>query len=80
VTRRLVRLALAGFALVAVVPAFAAAQGGPVPGGRCIIEFEGSQGANITRTGELVRALNGANQWNMIIERGGRRLTLSVEG
>lgn len=48
--RPLVRLALAGFALVAVVPAFAAAQGGPVPGGRCIIEFEGSQGANITRT------------------------------
>lgn len=46
--RPLVRLALAGLALV--MPALAAAQAGPVPGGRCIIEFEGSQGANITRT------------------------------
>jgi serine protease Do len=37
-------------------------------------------GAAITRTGDLVRALNGANQWDMVIERGGRRLTLSVQG
>lgn len=48
--RPLVRLALAGFVLVAAVPTVAVAQAGPVPGGHCIIEFEGSQGANITRT------------------------------
>jgi serine protease Do len=37
-------------------------------------------GANITRVGELVRALNGNNHWDMVIERGGRKLTLSVDG
>ena len=37
-------------------------------------------GTNINRVGELVRALNGANQWDMVIERGGRKLTLSVQG
>lgn len=37
-------------ALAALAPAAAAAQAAPVPGGRCIIEFEGSQGANITRS------------------------------
>jgi Do/DeqQ family serine protease len=37
-------------------------------------------GAAITRVGELVRLLNGASRWDMVIERGGHRLTLSVEG
>jgi serine protease Do len=37
-------------------------------------------GASINRVGELVRILNGANSWDMVIERGGRRLTLSVDG
>ncbi len=37
-------------------------------------------GANITRVGELVRLLNGANHWDMVVERDGRRLTLSVDG
>jgi serine protease Do len=37
-------------------------------------------GTAINRVGELVRALNGANRWDMVIERDGRRLTLSVEG
>jgi serine protease Do len=37
-------------------------------------------GTNINRVGELVRILNGANSWDMVIERGGRRLTLSVDG
>jgi serine protease Do len=37
-------------------------------------------GVAINRVGELVRALNGANRWDMVIERDGRRLTLSVEG
>jgi S1-C subfamily serine protease len=37
-------------------------------------------GSNINRTGELVRALNGTNRWDIVVERGGRRLSLSVEG
>jgi serine protease Do len=37
-------------------------------------------GAAIARVGELVRALNGTNRWDMVVERGGRKLTLSVEG
>jgi Do/DeqQ family serine protease len=37
-------------------------------------------GASINRTGELVRALNGTNHWDIVVERGGRRLSLSVEG
>lgn len=37
-------------------------------------------GTTINRVGELVRALNGANRWDMVVERGGRKLALSVEG
>jgi serine protease Do len=37
-------------------------------------------GAKINRVGELVRTLNGANHWDMVIERGGRKLTLQVDG
>ena len=37
-------------------------------------------GVSINRVGELSRALNGANHWDMVIERGGRKLTLSVDG
>jgi Do/DeqQ family serine protease len=37
-------------------------------------------GAAVTRVGELVRLLNASNRWDMVVERGGRKLTLSVEG
>ncbi|HEU0097072.1 MAG TPA: PDZ domain-containing protein, partial [Rhizomicrobium sp.] len=37
-------------------------------------------GAKINRVGELVRTLNGANHWDMVIERAGRKLTLQVDG
>jgi serine protease Do len=37
-------------------------------------------GGNIARVGDLARALNGASHWDMVIERSGRRLTLSVDG
>ncbi len=37
-------------------------------------------GAAINRVSDLTRALNAANDWNMVIERGGRRLSLSVNG
>ena len=65
-----------GVAIIAVAPGGLAANYGFQPGD--IIRT--INGANINRTGELVRALNGANQWDMVIERGGRKLTLSVGG
>jgi Do/DeqQ family serine protease len=37
-------------------------------------------GANITRVGDLTRALNGTQHWDLIVERGGRKLSLSVDG
>jgi serine protease Do len=37
-------------------------------------------GARINRVGDLTRALAGANHWDMAVDRGGRRLTLSVDG
>jgi Do/DeqQ family serine protease len=37
-------------------------------------------GAVVNRVADLVRLLNGNNHWDMVIERGGRRLTLSVGG
>jgi serine protease Do len=37
-------------------------------------------GQAIARVGDLVRALNGNNRWDLVIERGGRRLSLSVQG
>jgi S1-C subfamily serine protease len=40
----------------------------------------GVNGVSINRAGDLVRALNGANHWDLVIERGNRRMTLSVEG
>jgi len=65
-----------GVAIVAVNPNGIAANYGFQPGDvvRTI------NGENIDRTGELVRILNGANRWDMVVERGGRRLTLSVQG
>ncbi|MFO1249079.1 MAG: Do family serine endopeptidase [Alphaproteobacteria bacterium] len=36
-------------------------------------------GIAINRVGELVRALDGARRWDMVVERGGRRLSLSVQ-
>lgn len=37
-------------------------------------------GVWVNRVGDLVRLLNGAGRWNLVIERGGRRLNLSVDG
>jgi serine protease Do len=37
-------------------------------------------GVNIARVGDLIRSLNGVNHWDMVIERGGRRFPLSVDG
>jgi serine protease Do len=37
-------------------------------------------GAAINRVGDLTHAMSSANHWDMVIERGGRRLTLSVSG
>jgi Do/DeqQ family serine protease len=37
-------------------------------------------GANINRVADLTRALNGVQHWEMVIERGGRRMSLAVDG
>jgi Do/DeqQ family serine protease len=37
-------------------------------------------GSAIARVGDLTRALNAANHWDMVIERGGRRMSLAVDG
>ena len=37
-------------------------------------------GVEIGSVGELMKALTGAQQWSMIVERGGHRLTLNVGG
>jgi S1-C subfamily serine protease len=37
-------------------------------------------GANISRVNDLTRALNATNHWEMVIERGGQRLSLAVDG
>ena len=37
-------------------------------------------GVSITRVGDLARGLNGANHWDLVIERNGRRIPLSVDG
>jgi serine protease Do len=37
-------------------------------------------GTGINRVGDLTRVLNGPSHWDLVIERGNRRLTLSVDG
>ncbi|HET7083374.1 MAG TPA: Do family serine endopeptidase [Rhizomicrobium sp.] len=65
-----------GVAIVAVNSSGIAANYGFQPGDI----VKSVNGINITRVGELVRALNGANQWDLVIDRGGRKLSLSVQG
>jgi serine protease Do len=65
-----------GVAIIAVNPNGIAANYGFQPGDI----VRSINGVNINRVGELVRALNNTNQWDMVIERGGRKLTLSVQG
>jgi serine protease Do len=37
-------------------------------------------GQRIASVAELVRTLNASSRWDLVIERGGRQLTLSVQG
>ena len=37
-------------------------------------------GSSIAKVGDLARTLNAVNHWDMVIERGGRRMSLSVDG
>jgi len=37
-------------------------------------------GVAINKVGDLTRALNAGNHWDLAVERGGRKLTLSVDG
>ena len=40
----------------------------------------GVNGVEITRVGQLIQALNGANAWSLVVDRGGQRLSLNVQG
>ncbi|MEJ0041312.1 MAG: PDZ domain-containing protein [Rhizomicrobium sp.] len=40
----------------------------------------GVNGVAIGRVGDLQKALAGANAWSLVIDRGGQRLTLNVQG
>jgi serine protease Do len=40
----------------------------------------GVNGVEIRRVGELQRALASANTWSLVVDRGGQRLTLNVQG
>jgi serine protease Do len=65
-----------GVVIVDVDPgSFAAAQGF-----RTSDIVLGVNGVEVGRVQELVRALNSANRWQIVIERGGRRATLAFAG
>jgi len=40
----------------------------------------GVNGVEIGRVGDLQKALAGANAWSLVVDRGGQRLTLNVQG
>ena len=40
----------------------------------------GVNGVEITGVGQLIQALNGANAWSLVVDRGGQRLSLNVQG
>ncbi|HWC63242.1 MAG TPA: PDZ domain-containing protein, partial [Rhizomicrobium sp.] len=65
-----------GVVIVAVSPnSFAQAQGFR-PGDI----IRSVNGAAVNRVGDLARGLNGVGRWDMIVERNGQRMTVSVEG
>jgi serine protease Do len=65
-----------GVAIVSINPNGYAANYGFQPGDI----LRSVNGAAVNKVGDLVRLLNGANHWDLVIERSGRRLTLSVDG
>jgi len=65
-----------GVAVVSVNPQSYAANSGFQPGDI----IKSVNGAAINRVGDLAHTMSSANHWDMVIERGGRRLTLSVNG
>jgi S1-C subfamily serine protease len=65
-----------GVAIVSVSPTGIAANYGFQPGDI----VRSVNGITINRVGELVRLLNATNRWDLVVERGGRKLALSVEG
>ena len=65
-----------GVAVVSVAEGSIAANYGFQPGDI----IRAINGASIGSVNDLVQALSGAQQWAMVVERGGRRLSLSVGG
>ena len=65
-----------GVAIVAVNSSGIAANYGFQPGDI----VRNINGTPIERVGQLIHVLNAGNHWDMVVERDGRRLTLSVDG
>jgi S1-C subfamily serine protease len=65
-----------GVAIISVATSGIAANYGFQPGDI----VRSINGTAITRVGDLVRVLGASNRWDMVVERGGRKLTLSVQG
>jgi serine protease Do len=65
-----------GVAIVAVNPQSYSGNVGFEPGDI----IRSVNGTVINRVGDLPRALNGADHWDLVFDRGGRRLTVSVDG
>jgi serine protease Do len=64
-----------GVAIQSVNPSGIAANYGFQPGDI----IRSVNGVNVARVGDLVRALNSTSQWDLVIERGGRKLSLSAQ-
>lgn len=65
-----------GVAIVSVNPQSYAANSGFQPGDI----VRSVNGASINRVSDLSQALDGAHHWDLVIDRGGRKLALSVGG
>ena len=65
-----------GVVIVSVAPATPSGGYGFQPGDI----VRGVNGADIASVAQLVRALSGANAWSLVVDRGGQRLTLNVQG
>ncbi|HTP78687.1 MAG TPA: Do family serine endopeptidase [Rhizomicrobium sp.] len=65
-----------GVAIVSVAPGTPSGGYGFQPGDI----VRAVNGAEIRSTGDLQRALSDTNHWDLVIDRGGQRLTLSVDG
>ncbi|MEI9993917.1 MAG: Do family serine endopeptidase [Rhizomicrobium sp.] len=69
-------LAAKGVVIVSVAPGTPSGNYGFQPGDI----VRGVNGVEIDRVGELQRALGAADAWSLVVDRGGQRMTLNVQG